>query len=114
MVEEQEPKFARWMRKHGKLAVLKDDEVDRLERAAAAPSGATRQVGSAVAVMCSEHRGSKAANDACCRGRKAGNNFNIQQGNQAIRRLSTPTPATAPSAFAMGTRHSPAPHCPSL
>jgi len=34
-IEEAEPKFARWMRAHGKLAVLKDDEVDRLERAAA-------------------------------------------------------------------------------
>ena len=45
MVEEQEPKFARWMRQHGKLAVLKDDEVDRLERAGAAASGAGRQVG---------------------------------------------------------------------
>ncbi len=43
-IEEQEPKFARWMRKHGKLAVLKDDEVDRLERAAAAASGPGRQV----------------------------------------------------------------------
>ena len=31
-VEATEPKFARWMRKHGKLAVLKDDEVDRIER----------------------------------------------------------------------------------
>ena len=28
-VEETEPKFAAWMRKHGKQAVLKDDEVDR-------------------------------------------------------------------------------------
>jgi hypothetical protein len=28
------------MRKHGKLAVLKDDEVDRLERAGAATTGA--------------------------------------------------------------------------
>lgn len=33
-VEREEPKFARWMRKHAKLAVLKDDEVDRLERKA--------------------------------------------------------------------------------
>lgn len=33
-VEKTEPKFARWMRKHGKLAVLKDDEVDRIERKA--------------------------------------------------------------------------------
>lgn len=31
------------MRKHGKLAVMKDDEVDRLERAGTAVSGATRQ-----------------------------------------------------------------------
>ena len=28
-VEETEPKFAAWMRRHGKQAVLKDDEVDR-------------------------------------------------------------------------------------
>jgi len=34
-VEESEPKFATWMRKHGKMAVMKDDEVDRLERAGA-------------------------------------------------------------------------------
>eukprot|EP00242_Pyramimonas_sp_CCMP2087_P015836 CAMPEP_0198211372 /NCGR_PEP_ID=MMETSP1445-20131203/23451_1 /TAXON_ID=36898 /ORGANISM="Pyramimonas sp., Strain CCMP2087" /LENGTH=300 /DNA_ID=CAMNT_0043885617 /DNA_START=459 /DNA_END=1360 /DNA_ORIENTATION=+ len=32
LIEKQEPKFAKWMRKHGKQAVLKDDEVDRLER----------------------------------------------------------------------------------
>lgn len=31
-IEKTEPKFARWMRKHGKQAVLKDDEVDRIER----------------------------------------------------------------------------------
>ncbi|KAF6254870.1 hypothetical protein COO60DRAFT_1641961 [Scenedesmus sp. NREL 46B-D3] len=31
-IEQQEPQFAAWMRKHGKLAVLQDDEVDRLER----------------------------------------------------------------------------------
>ncbi|GAX75012.1 hypothetical protein CEUSTIGMA_g2458.t1 [Chlamydomonas eustigma] len=31
-VEESEPKFAKWMRDHKKLAVLKDDEVERLER----------------------------------------------------------------------------------
>lgn len=43
MIEESEPKFANWMRKHGKLAVLKDDEVDRLERAAKAASGPSRQ-----------------------------------------------------------------------
>lgn len=30
------------MRQHGKLAVLKDDEVDRLERAATATSGTSR------------------------------------------------------------------------
>lgn len=41
--EESEPKFAAWMRKHGKMAVLKDDEVDRLERASTAVSGPTRQ-----------------------------------------------------------------------
>lgn len=28
-VEESEPKFAAWMRKHGKQATLKDDEIDR-------------------------------------------------------------------------------------
>lgn len=33
-VEATEPRFARWMRKHHKIAVLKDDEVDRLERKA--------------------------------------------------------------------------------
>ena len=43
IIEESEPKFARWMRSHGKLAVLKDDEVDRLERASSAASGASRQ-----------------------------------------------------------------------
>lgn len=37
-IEETEPKFATWMRRHGKIAVMKDDEVDRLERA-----GASRQ-----------------------------------------------------------------------
>ncbi|EIE25264.1 hypothetical protein COCSUDRAFT_13889, partial [Coccomyxa subellipsoidea C-169] len=37
-----EPRFARWMRKHQKLAVLKDDEVDRLERASAACTGPSR------------------------------------------------------------------------
>lgn len=41
-VEDAEPKFASWMRSHGKLAVLKDDEVDRLERAGAATMGASR------------------------------------------------------------------------
>lgn len=45
-IEEQEPKFAKWMRKHGKQAVLKDDEVDRLERAAQAASGPGREVSS--------------------------------------------------------------------
>ena len=39
-VEATEPKFARFMRKHGKIAVLKDDEVERLERANQAGSGA--------------------------------------------------------------------------
>ena len=28
-IENSEPKFAAWMRKHGKQATLKDDEVDR-------------------------------------------------------------------------------------
>lgn len=41
-VEDAEPKFASWMRGHGKLAVLKDDEADRLERAGAATTGASR------------------------------------------------------------------------
>ena len=31
-IEATEPKFAKWMRKHGKQAVLKDDEVERMER----------------------------------------------------------------------------------
>lgn len=43
LIEDSEPKFARWMRAHGKIAVLKDDEVDRLERAAGAASGTSRQ-----------------------------------------------------------------------
>ncbi|BDA41536.1 hypothetical protein COCOBI_02-3170 [Coccomyxa sp. Obi] len=38
-----EPKFARWMRKHQKLAVLKDNEIDRLERASQACTGPSRQ-----------------------------------------------------------------------
>eukprot|EP00798_Chlamydomonas_sp_ICE-L_P006593 gene6593-3248_t len=38
-VEQSDPKFAKWMRKHGKLAVLKDDEVERIERASHAVSG---------------------------------------------------------------------------
>jgi len=42
-LEATEPKFARWMRKHGKQAVLRDDEVDRLERAGKATSGFSRQ-----------------------------------------------------------------------
>ena len=43
LLERQEPKFAQRMRQHGKQAVLKDDEVDRLERSAAATSGTSRQ-----------------------------------------------------------------------
>lgn len=39
IVEKDDPKFAKWMRKHGKLATLKDNEVDRLERARSAVSG---------------------------------------------------------------------------
>ena len=39
-LEATEPRFARWMRKHHKVAVLKDDEVDRLERKARAARGA--------------------------------------------------------------------------
>lgn len=41
-MEEADPKFASWMRGHGKMAVLKDDEVDRLERATQAASGPGR------------------------------------------------------------------------
>ena len=43
LVEEHEPRFAKWMRGHGKLAVLKDDEVDRLERASMATTGQSRE-----------------------------------------------------------------------
>jgi hypothetical protein len=43
-IEEHEPRFARWMRKHGKQAVLKDDEVDRIERAGQAACGPGREV----------------------------------------------------------------------
>lgn len=42
-IEATEPKFAKWMRKHGKVAVLKDDEVERLERASQASNGASRE-----------------------------------------------------------------------
>lgn len=42
LIEDSEPKFASWMRSHGKMAVLKDDEVDRLERAGKAVSGPGR------------------------------------------------------------------------
>lgn len=38
-VEHAEPRFAAWMRNHGKQAVLKDDEVERLERARKATTG---------------------------------------------------------------------------
>ncbi|KAF5833440.1 hypothetical protein DUNSADRAFT_10266, partial [Dunaliella salina] len=38
-LSEQDPSFSAWMRKHHKQAVLKDDEVDRLERATHAASG---------------------------------------------------------------------------
>ena len=38
-LEDSEPRFARFVRKHGKMAVLKDDEVDRLERADKAVAG---------------------------------------------------------------------------
>ena len=41
-VQEAEPKFAGWMRSHRKLAVLKDDEIERLERAGAATMGVSR------------------------------------------------------------------------
>lgn len=43
LVENQEPKFARWMRKHRKMAVLKDDEVDRLEQASQSTTGYNRE-----------------------------------------------------------------------
>ena len=39
VVEKDDPMFAKWMRKHGKLATLKDDEIARLERARTAVSG---------------------------------------------------------------------------
>lgn len=42
-MENQDPKFAKWMREHGKMAVLKDDEVNRLERAKNAVSGLSKQ-----------------------------------------------------------------------
>ena len=42
-IERDDPKFARWMRRHKKLAVLKDDEVDRLERAQHASIGPSRE-----------------------------------------------------------------------
>ena len=42
-IEHEDPKFARWMRRHRKLAVLKDDEVDRLERAQHASIGPSRE-----------------------------------------------------------------------
>lgn len=38
-VQDSDAKFATWLPKHGKQAVLKDDEVDRIERAAAATCG---------------------------------------------------------------------------
>eukprot|EP00963_Diacronema_lutheri_P003088 scaffold261_cov336-Pavlova_lutheri.AAC.3 len=42
MIEQDEPKFARFIRRHGKVAVLKDDEVERIERAGKATSGYSR------------------------------------------------------------------------
>ena len=42
-LEATEPRFARWMRKHHKIAVLKDDEVDRLERKARVGYARTRR-----------------------------------------------------------------------
>jgi hypothetical protein len=33
VLDGSEPKFARWMRRHGRLAVLKDGQVERLEQA---------------------------------------------------------------------------------
>ena len=42
-LEESEPRFARWMRKHGKIAAIKDDEVDRIERASHAACGPSRE-----------------------------------------------------------------------
>ncbi|CAG9464087.1 unnamed protein product [Pedinophyceae sp. YPF-701] len=43
VVDATEPKFAAWMRKHGKQAVLKDDEVHRLERAGRGAGPYTRK-----------------------------------------------------------------------
>jgi len=39
LIEKQEPKFAKWMRKHGKQAVLKDGASKILHAALVAPSG---------------------------------------------------------------------------
>jgi hypothetical protein len=39
MINSTDPKFAKWMRGHGKQAVLKDAEIERLERASTAYSG---------------------------------------------------------------------------
>jgi len=43
IIESTEPKFATWMRNHGKLAQLKDDEVHRLERAQRSEYVSSRQ-----------------------------------------------------------------------
>lgn len=71
LIESSEPKFASWMRRHGKQAVLKDDEVDRLERAGQAASGASRQdvMDSMYGRMEPKPRGEKSV--ACCRCRRA-------------------------------------------
>ncbi|GLC36971.1 hypothetical protein PLESTB_000172800 [Pleodorina starrii] len=43
VVEEGDPRFAAWLRRHGKQAILGDAEVDRLERAGRAVSGSGRE-----------------------------------------------------------------------
>ncbi|GIL50959.1 hypothetical protein Vafri_7032 [Volvox africanus] len=42
-MEESDPRFAAWLRRHGKQAILGDAEVDRLERASRAVSGPGRE-----------------------------------------------------------------------
>ncbi|EFJ47481.1 hypothetical protein VOLCADRAFT_91842 [Volvox carteri f. nagariensis] len=42
-MEDSDPRFASWLRRHGKQAILRDVEVERLERAARATSGPGRE-----------------------------------------------------------------------
>ena len=49
-----EPKFAQWMRKHQKMAVLKDDEVDRIERASKATTGTSTRGLSLSGIHCED------------------------------------------------------------